>query len=80
MKNNKGVTLTSLVIYIAVIFIVVASIMRITTHFGDNMQDAADVSFETEFNKLNLYMLDESKKRENAILEITEDRQKKQGF
>ena len=57
MKNNKGITLTSLVIYIALIFVVVATLMRITIHFRGNMADAADVSFETEFNKLNLYLL-----------------------
>lgn len=73
MKNNKGITLTSLVVYIAAIFVVIATLMRITTYFGDNMADVADVSFETEFQKINLYLLDETKKSKNSILEITED-------
>ena len=71
MKSNRGITLISLVIYMAVVFVVLAALMRITTYFSRNIRDSADVSFETEFNKLNLYLLDESKKTGNAILEIT---------
>lgn len=70
MKNNKGITIISLVIYIAVIFLVTAVVIRITTYFKNNMADIADVTFETEFNKLNLYLLDESKNAGNGIEEI----------
>lgn len=70
MKNNKGITLISLVIYMAVIILITAMVMRITTNFSNNMEDVADTSFETEFNKLNLYLLDESKRTNNAIQEI----------
>lgn len=73
MKNNKGITLTSLVIYIAVIFVVLAALMRITIHFRNNMVEVAEVGFETEFNKINLYMLDESKKTGNTIIKISEE-------
>lgn len=73
MKNNKGVTLTSLIIYIVLITVVMAIVMRITTHFSNNMEDVADVAFETEFNKINLYLLDETKKTGNVITEITQD-------
>lgn len=72
MKNNKGVTLSSLVIYITLIFVVLAILMRITTYFSGNIKDMADVDFETEFNKLNLYLLDESKEVGNEIVEIVE--------
>ena len=71
LTANKGITLISLVIYIAVVFVVLAALMRITTYFSSNIRDAADVSFETEFNKLNLYLLDETKRTGNVILEIT---------
>lgn len=73
MKNNKGVTLTSLVIYIVLVTVVMAIVMRITTHFSNNMEDAANVAFETEFNKINLYLLDETKKTGNEIAQITQD-------
>lgn len=70
MKNNKGITLTSLVVYIAVVIVVAATIIRITTYFKNNMEDASDVSFETEFQKINLYLLTESKTVGNGIDEI----------
>lgn len=70
MKNNKGITLVSLVIYIAVVMVVTAAVIRITTYFRNNMADVADVSFETEFQKINLYLLDESKTIGNEIDEI----------
>lgn len=72
MKNNKGITLISLVVYMAIIFIVTATIIRITTHFKSNMEDAADISFETEFSKLNLYLLDEVKRSDSGIQEIVD--------
>lgn len=77
MKNNKGITLTSLVIYIAVVFVITAVVIRVTTHFTGNMSDVADTSFETEFNKLNLYLLNESKEQGNKIQEITDGLQVK---
>lgn len=70
MKNNKGITLVSLVIYIAIIMVVTAAVIRITTYFKNNMADVADVSFETEFQKINLYLLDEAKTTGNGIDEI----------
>lgn len=73
LKNNKGVTLMSVIIYITIMFVVLAAIMRITIYFSDNMREAADVSFETEFNKLNIYLLDEAKKTGNNISEINTD-------
>lgn len=71
MKNNKGITLVSLVIYIAIVMVVTAAVIRITTYFKNNMTDVADVSFETEFQKINLYLLDESKTVGNNIKNIT---------
>lgn len=70
MKNNKGITITSLVVYIAIVIVVTATIIRITTHFRTNLSDVADVSFETEFQKINLYLLTESKTIGNNIEEI----------
>ena len=70
MKNNKGITLVSLVIYMAVVMVVSATVIRITTYFKNNMADIADVNFEKEFQKINLYLLDESKTIGNEIDEI----------
>lgn len=71
MKSNKGITLVSLVIYIAIVIVVIATVIRITTHFKNNMTDVADVNFEKEFQKINLYLLQESKTIGNGIDQIT---------
>lgn len=75
MKNNKGITLTSLVIYITLIFVIIGIVMRITTHFRNSMVDVADTTFQTEFNKINMYLLEESKKTNNEIIEIIDGTQ-----
>lgn len=72
--SNKAITLTSLIIYITVMFVVLAAITRIILHFRSNMVEVADVTFETEFEKFNLYFLDETKKTGNSITEISEDK------
>lgn len=71
--SNKAITLTSLVIYITVMFVVLATITRIIAYFRNNMVEVADVTFETEFEKFNLYFLDETKKIGNSIEEISEE-------
>lgn len=73
MRNKKGITLVSLVIYIAVVMVVAAVVIRITTYFKNSMTDVANVDFETEFQKINLYLLDESKTIGNGIDEIISD-------
>lgn len=70
MKNNRGITLTSLVVYIMVVIVAAATVIRVTTYFKNNMEDVADVSFETEFQKINLYLLTESKTTGNGIEKI----------
>ena len=60
MRNNKGITITSLVIYIAVVILITAMVIRITTYFRNNMSDVADTSFETEFNKITNILLSNS--------------------
>lgn len=65
--SNRGITITSVVIYIAIVFVVLAAVMRITTYFSNNIKDIADITFESEFDKLNLYLIDESERNDNAI-------------
>ena len=63
--NSKGITLMSLVVYMTAVFVVLAAIIRVTTYFTKNIDETADVSFETEFEKFNLYMLTETSKKGN---------------
>ena len=71
--NKKGITLTSLIIYITIMFVVLAIIMRVTTYYTKNMSDVADTSFEEEFEKFNMYMLQETNKSGNYVADVSED-------
>lgn len=58
MKNHKGITMVSLVIYIASFLVVAGIVGSVTTYFYRNMSilntnsgDAAD------YNKMNIYMI-----------------------
>ena len=67
MKNEKGVTILSLIIYVGVLFIVVMLVGRITGFFYKNADTIENKNSEADFNKLNLYMLEETKKENNRI-------------
>lgn len=68
--NARGITLTSLVIYMTIMFVILALIMRVTTYYTNNIKDVADITFETEFEKFNMYMLQETKKSDNRVIGI----------
>ena len=70
--SQKGITLPSLIIYITIMFVVLALVMRVAITFKRNLQDVTDVTFETEFEKFNMYMLDETNKTGNDVSEISE--------
>lgn len=67
MKNEKGITILSLIIYVGVLFIVVMLVGRITGFFYKNADTIENKNSEADFNKLNLYMLEETKKENNRI-------------
>ena len=70
MKSNKGVTLASLLVYIAVLLAVIVILSRITTMFNKNLEN---VSFENEadaaFSTFNSVMLTETKKKDNIVIQ-----------
>lgn len=62
MKNQNGITMISLVIYILAFVIIIGIVGNITVFFNNNVKDinmAAGIS--SEYNKFNLYMLDQTK-------------------
>lgn len=73
MKKCKGITLMSLIIYMTVLFVVLAVTIRIMTYFRNNINDAVDVTFETEFEKLNMYMIEETNKKGNSVVNYSEN-------
>ena len=73
MKNNKGITLSSLVIYIALMFVVLAMLIRVMTYYTSNLSDMADVNAEEQIEKINIYFLDEAQKVGNKVTGCTDN-------
>ncbi len=62
MKTQKGITMVSLVIYVASFFVVAGIIGAITTYFYQNMKIMdTSVGSAAEYNKLNVYFLKQTK-------------------
>lgn len=68
MKSEKGITLASLAIYIIVILIALITLTTITTYFRSNVnQFNTKTTIDLEFDKFNLYFIEEVKKTNNEI-------------
>ena len=68
MKSEKGVTLISLIIYILAMLIVIGILAKVSGTFYKNV-DTLDVegTFQTETNKVKLYILEDIKERKMII-------------
>lgn len=74
MRNQKGITMASLGIYIVVCMIVVAMLATITSNYRNAIKDMDDDSeYATEYSKFNLYFLEETKNTTNKKPEITSE-------
>lgn len=74
MKSQKGITLTSLVIYIIVMFMVLGVMSTIINSFYENNDSiAADTEEIVEFNNFNVYFLEEIKKNGNNLDSIQDN-------
>lgn len=68
MKNQKGVTLTSVAIYIVLILVVVGILATISVNFKSGIKNANMEGTEAaEINKFNVYFLEEVKKDGNDV-------------
>ena len=62
MKSNKGIAMTSLVIYVTCFFVITTLVGVISTYFYNNMDLVSTrAGGSAEFNKLNVYLLDKIK-------------------
>lgn len=62
MKNEKGITLISLIIYVILMTFVVAGVSAITSSFYNNMNEFDKTSESaTSFAKFNMYFLNDIK-------------------
>lgn len=69
MKSQKGVTMISLVLYIASFLVITATIAGITTFFYNNVEVLdTSIGSNSQYNKFNLYFLNECKKSGNQLL------------
>ena len=69
MKSEKGITLTSLAIYIMVVIIVVGILATITVSLRSNIKDInKEGTSDIEIDKFNMYFLQDVKKQGNQIV------------
>lgn len=74
MKNEKGITLSSLVIYIIVMIMVIGVMTRVSLIFYNNTENLNDNTKDIiEFNNFNNYFVKEIKIANNKIDTIAED-------
>ena len=74
MKSDRGVTTTSLIIYIIAMTIVVGIIATINSFFYSNVMNIEDESSNiSELTKFNMYFLADIKKENNDIIKISEN-------
>lgn len=73
MNSSKGVTITSLIIYVIAMLIVIGIIATITSFFYTNVTNLEDNSNNiSEITKFNMYFLQEIKKLDNEIVKLDE--------
>lgn len=72
MNSQKGVTLTSLVIYMTILLIVLGTLAVISGTFQGNIKEIyVEGTNNAEIDKFNVYFLKEVKKQGNEIKEIS---------
>jgi hypothetical protein len=75
MKSNSGVTVASLTVYIIAMVIVIGIIASITSFFYTNVNNLDDISKNAaEFNKFNMYFIEDVKKTGNSVMLISSDK------
>ena len=71
MKNEKGITLMTIIIYVIAVFALLGTISVLTNFFHKNVQVVTSESIlEAEYNKFNMQFLDDIKKEGNKIQTI----------
>ncbi|MGN1269437.1 MAG: hypothetical protein ACI4UU_01010 [Clostridia bacterium] len=71
MRSNKGVTLTSLILYIMIATIVIGTMAVISSNFFFNVGKTRDQNeYAEEFNKFNMFFIQDVKNHNTA--EVTD--------
>lgn len=73
MNSNKGITLTSLVLYIAVATIAIGTVAVISSNFFFNVDKTKNQNeYAEEFNKFNMFFIQDIKN--NTTAEVTNNK------
>jgi len=68
MRKNRGITLISLIVYIILSIMVLSMLTVISMNFRDNLNNLDESTVQdTEFDKLNLQLLKETKTENNLV-------------
>ena len=74
MKSEKGITLVTMVVYSIMMMIVIGIVAAIQANVNKNLANLDTIQgYVPEFNKLSMYMLDETKKENNGIKKVSGD-------
>ncbi len=69
MKSQKGITLTSVIIYIMGMTMCIGVIATLTTYFYKNMDTIDDYNYTTEYTRFISLITDEINQEGNTIIE-----------
>lgn len=73
MKNEKGITLTSLVIYMVVFGIIIGIMSTISVNFHENVKKVLESpKYVTEFNKFAMFFVNDVKSNKTATINDNE--------
>ena len=73
MKSERGVTLTSLAIYIIVATLVVSTMALLSSHTFLNMKILKDqATYAVEYNKFNMFFIEDVKSNKTANVTYTQ--------
>ena len=78
MKNQKGITLTALTIYVIVFMLVIGIVATLTSFFYKNVMNFDETTKSySEINKFNMYFLQDIKEKGVTIQSFIEDEESK---
>lgn len=74
MKSEKGITLTSLILYIILLLLVVSILSVVSSYFKNNVNYITDIGkYVTQFNKFNCFFI-EDVKNNSELLSVEENK------
>ncbi len=69
MKSQKGITLTSLVIYVGISTVIISMVGLVTSFFLNNIYDIKQQDTNiTEFNKFNMFFINDVKQNSDVTV------------